>query len=117
MNLEKEIEELAGIKVGAPLDTHEILLYENLQDVRNRLALQFIPPAFREEFNTLVFPDHNLRWYAQALARNRELHSKAVSGFLSTHMRASVTAGGFGQKLSSRGVRPEDVMTRMMQVI
>ena len=115
MALENEIERLAGIKIGAALDTHEILLYEQLQDVRNRVALEIIPSALREEFNSLVFPDRNLKWYAQALYKNRELHSKAVSDFLTAHMRASIMAGGYSQKLQMRGVRLEDVLMKMME--
>lgn len=115
MNLENEIEGLAGIKIGAAMETREILLYEQLQDVRSRIALEVIPAALREEFNFLVFPDRNLKWYAQALYKNRELHSKAVSDFLTAHMRASLMAGGYGQKLQLRGVRPEDVLMKMVQ--
>jgi hypothetical protein len=115
MSLESEIERLAGIKIGTPLNAAETALYEQLRNKRVTIALEIIPLALRDDFTSVVYPDRNLRWYAQALNRNRELHSKAVSDFLTAHMRASLIAGGLGQKLELRGVRPEDVLMKMVE--
>ena len=114
MNLERRIEELAGIKVGAQLTGAEIPLFDQLKKKRIDIALELIPPALRDEFNNVVFPDRNLKWYAQALFRNRELHSMAISDFLTAHMKASLAAAGFGQKLAARGIRVEDILKRMV---
>lgn len=115
MNRESKIEGLAGIKIGAPLNAAETALYEQLRNKRVTVALEIIPLALRDEFSAVVYPDRNLKWYAQTLNRNRELHSKAVSEFLTAHMRASLMAGEFGQKLQLRGVRPEDVLIKMVE--
>ena len=115
MNVESEIERLAGIKIGTPLNAAETALYEQLRNKRVTIALEIIPLALRDEFSSAVYPDRNLKWYAQALYKNRELHSKAVSDFVIFHIQASLTAGGFGQKLELRGVRPEDVLIKMVE--
>ena len=115
MSLENEIEGLAGIKIGSPISVAEAPIYEQLRNKRVSIALEIIPPALRDEFTTAVFPDRNLKWYAQALYKNQELHSKAISELLSAHMRASLTAGDFSQKLQQRGIRAEDVLIKMIQ--
>ena len=114
MSLESDIERLGGIKIGTPISTAESAVYEQLRNKRVTIALEIIPPALRDEFTTAVFPDRNLKLYAQALYRNRELHSKAISELLTAHMRASLTAVGFDQKLQQRGIRAEDVLMKMI---
>jgi len=115
MNVESEIERLAGITIGTPLNAAETALYEQLRNKRVTAALEIIPMALRDEFSAVIYPDRNLKWYAQALYKNRELHSKAVSDFVTAHMKASLMAGGFGQKLQLRGIKPEDVIVRMVE--
>jgi hypothetical protein len=115
MNVESEIERLAGIKIGTPLNAAETALYEQLRNKRVTIALEIIPLALRDDFTSVVYPDHNLKWYAQALYHNRELHSKAISEFLTAHMKASLLVGGFNQKLHLRGVRLEDAIIKMAE--
>lgn len=114
MGFENELEALAGIKIGAVLEGGDIPLYNQLRDLRSRIALEIIPPSLRDEFTATVFPDRNLKLYAQALNKNRALHSKAVSDVLTAHMRASLIAGGYSQKLEQRGVKPADVLAKMV---
>ena len=114
MSLESEIENLTGIKISPPATTDETVVYDLLRNKRVSITLDFIPPALRDEFTTVIFPDRNLKLYARALYRNRELHSKAISELLTAHMRASINAGGFGQKLQQRGIRAEDMLIKML---
>ncbi len=117
MYFEREIEGLAGITIGAPLSAAEGVIFEQLRARRVKIALEVIPPALRDEFTGIVFPDRNLKWYAQALYRNRELHSMAITGAINNHMRNSFNTGGFGQKLEQCGIRPEDVLIKMIVTI
>jgi hypothetical protein len=115
MSLVERMRKLISKEEAISLSDPESRIYMQLQRNRDQLCREVIPSRLRREFVEIIYPDDKLKFYAQAFHRDSQFGSGWLGEYVLEHMKLSLSIERFGRKLLLKGIRPEDVLLRMLR--